>query len=97
MLNLKRIIHFNDFVRCDVTREIMTQGDYYYEDDDDGFIVKATVYKELMLQKKREEFSYAKLEAATSEREYAQMLKEYERSLKTQSIFDRKVAGKDVY
>lgn len=97
MLHLKRIVHFNEFVRCKVTREIMTQGDYYYEDDEDGFIVKATVYKEMKLQEKRDKFDYAKLEQAANEREYAMMLREYEREIKTQGLLQRKLADEGAY
>ena len=96
MLVLKRIQYFTDWIRCQVTGEIMTYGEYYYEDTEDGFIVGALTYKEMKDAKKAEEFDYSKLEKAASEREYREMLKQYEREFKTAGLLERKVLGKDV-
>ena len=54
MLRLKRVVHFNEFLKCKVSGEIISYGDYYYEDDEDGLIVKASVYKQLQREKQRE-------------------------------------------
>lgn len=97
MLMLKRIQYFNEWIKCHVSGDIMTHGDYYYEDNDDGFIVKALVYKEIKEQAKAEKFDYSKLEKAASEREYRQMLKQYENEFKASTILDRKIYdGRDV-
>lgn len=95
MLVLKRIIHQNEWIRCNVSGEIMTHGQYYYEDDEDGFIVDAFVYKEMKDAKKAEEFDYSIIENAASEREYREALRQYEREFKTSTLLDRKVLGKD--
>ena len=96
MLVLKRVQYFNDWVKCGISGDIMTHGEYYYEDTDDGLIVKATVYKEMKDIKRAEEFDYSKLENAASEREYRQLLRQYEREFKASTLLDREVLGKDV-
>lgn len=97
MLVLKRVLHFNDFLKCDVSREIIRYGDYYYEDDEDGTIIKASVYGELKKQRKWEEYDYTKFNQAQSERDYRQMLRQYEREFLMQNVLDRKIQGKDAY
>lgn len=97
MLYLKRVIMPYEALKCQISNEIITYGDYYYEDDEDGFIVKASVYGEELKKKKEEEFDYSKLEQAQSEKEYSDMLKEAEREFLNQTLFDRKVAGKEGY
>ena len=96
MLVLKRVQYFTDWIKCQVSGDIMTHGEYYYEDTEDGFIVKATVYKEMKDNKAAAEFDYSKLEKAASEKEYREMLKQYEREFKASTLLDRKVLGKDV-
>lgn len=96
MLVLKRVQYFTDWIRCQVTGDIMTHGEYYYEDDEDGFIVKATTYKEIKDKDAADKFDYSKLENAASMREYTEMLKQYEREFKTSTILERKILGKDV-
>ncbi len=95
MLFLKRITHFNEWIKCQVSGEIMRYGDYYYEDDSDGLIVKATVYKEMMRTQKEREFDYSDLENAKSEKEYRQMLKQYEKEYLQQDIYNREIYKKD--
>jgi hypothetical protein len=97
MLHLKRVIHFNDFIRCKVSGDIISYGDFYYEDDEDGLIVKATVYKAMLKEQKLNEFNYEKLQRAESQMEYQQALKEYERQFLTQTLLERKVAHGEVY
>jgi hypothetical protein len=69
-------------------------GDYYYEDDEDNLIVKATVYHEMLKDKREANFDYTRLNQASSQKEYEDIIKEYEKSLKTHTLLDRKVAGK---
>ncbi|MCY7865936.1 hypothetical protein [Bacillus atrophaeus] len=97
MLHLKRVVNFNDFIRCKVSGDIISYGDFYYEDDEDGFIVKATVYKAMLREKELNEFNYEKLQRAESQLDYRQALKEYEREFLAQSLFERKIAHKEVY
>lgn len=97
MLRLKRVIYFNDFLKCDISGDIISYGDYYYEDDEDGLIVKADVYHALKEEKKAAEFDYSKLNKAQSMLEYSEMLKEYERQLKAKTLFDRQVEGEGIY
>lgn len=91
MLFLKRNTHFNELYKCGVTEALIGPGEYYYEDDEDGLIVKATEYRRLLDQKKKDEFDYTKLNNATSQREYEEMLKQAERELFTQTLFEREV------
>ena len=95
MLVLKRIQHFNEFIKCKVSDQVMMYGDFYYEDTDDGLIVSATYYHELKKKKEEEEFDYTKLNNATSEKEYSELLKQAERELLEKTIFDRKIYGKN--
>ncbi len=97
MLILKRVQYFTDFLRCNVSGEIISHGDYYYQDDTDGVIVKATVYRKLELEKRENEFDYSKIQNAESQRDYEEALKEYERSFLSETILERKVQNKGVY
>lgn len=95
MLYLKRITHFNEFIRCQVSDEIMMYGDFYYEDDEDGLIVSAKYYHDLKKKKKEDSFDYTTLNNATSQKEYQDELKKAEQELFESSILDRKVFGQD--
>lgn len=96
MLHLKRVTHFNEWLRCKVSREYIAYGDYYYEDDEDGFIVKASVYREYKLKKETEEMnSHPLLLQAQSEKEYKEMLKTYEREYNQDTLLDRKIFAKE--
>lgn len=97
MLHLKRIVYDYEFMKCKISGELIGYGDFYYEDDEDGLIVKASVYNEIMDKRKEELFDYSKLERARSEKEYTQMLKRAEKELLTQTLFERKIVGKEVY
>ena len=97
MLHLKRVQYFNEFLRWDVSGEVIGYEDYYYEDDEDGLIVKATVYKELERRKKEAEFDYAKLQAAESQRDYQEKLRQYEKEFLAKTLLDRKVFNEGVY
>lgn len=95
MLHLKRIINDYEFLRCKISNELIAYGDYYYEDDEDGLIVKSRVYHEIKESERRSRFDYSDLEKASSEREYAEILKRAEREIFTNTILDRKIAGKE--
>lgn len=96
MLVLKRVQNFNEFLKCGLSEQVLMYGDFYYEDTDDGLIVSATYYHELKTKKEEEEFDYTKLNTATSEKEYSDMLKQAEREYLNEVIFDRKILGKDI-
>lgn len=95
MLHLKRITHFNEFLKCQVSDEIMMYGDFYYEDDEDGLIVSAKYYHDLKKKKKEDEFDYTELNNAQSQKEYQDQLRQAERELFESTVLDRKVFGKD--
>lgn len=91
MLHLKRIIYFNEFLRCKVSNELIGYGDYYYEDDEDGLIIKASVYNRLKDKRKKETFDYSELEKLESQREYEQYMKQASREFYESTVLDRKV------
>ena len=95
MLHLKRIVYFNEFLRCKVSDQIMMYGDFYYEDDEDGLIVSAKYYNDLKKKRKEEQFDYTELNNAKSQKEYQDQLRQAERELFESTILDRKVYGKD--
>ncbi len=97
MLHLKRITHFNEFMRCHVSDQIMMYGDFYYEDDTDGLIVSAKYYHELKKKKKEEEWDYTALNNFQSQKEYQEKLREAEKALFESTVLDREVAGVDNY
>lgn len=97
MLYLHRNTHFNELYKCQISDELIGPGEYYYKDDEDGLIVKATVYRRLLDEKKKEEFDYSKLEKAASQRDYQDMLKQAEKEFMTNTLFDRQIAAKGGY
>ncbi|MBP3199279.1 MAG: hypothetical protein J6N21_20095 [Butyrivibrio sp.] len=96
MLHLKRITHFNEYLICKVSGEVMMYGDFYYEDDEDGLIVSANYYHNLKKQKKEDNWDYSELNAFESQRDYAEALKEKERELFEKTVLNRAVAGHEV-
>lgn len=94
MLWLKRNTVWNQFMKCDISGEIIAPGDYYYIDDIDGVRIKATVYKRMKDKAKEDAWDYSKLNAAQNEAEYKRMLKDATRQILAQTILDRKVGGK---
>lgn len=95
MLWLKRNQRFNELYKCGISDELIGPGDYYYEDDEDGLLVKATVYKRMLDEKRRNEFDYSKINMATSQEEYRKLLARATMEFNTQGLFDRKIAGKE--
>ena len=97
MLHLKRITQPFEWERSHLTGSYILPGAYYYEDDVDGFIIRADEYAEIKKRKKEDEFDYSKLEAASCEREYEEMMKQAYRDYQYQHVLDRKVSGKEPY
>lgn len=97
MLRLKQVTMPYEFLKCHISGELIGFGDFYFEDDTDGLIVKQTVYHELKERRRQATFDYSKLERATSEREYREMLKQAQRQLKTDTLLDRKFQGDGAY
>lgn len=97
MLFLKRNIHFNEVMKCSISKELIIYGDYYYEDDEDGAIIKATVYAQMKKEQKEAEFNFSRLNRAEAQRDYEAVLKEYEREYLQKTILDRPIAGKEGY
>lgn len=96
MLVLKRIQHFNEFLKCKVSQQVLMYGDFYYQDDEDGIIISHSYYHSELKKKQEEEFDYTKLNNATSEKEYTELLKQAERDFLNTTMFERKILGKDV-
>lgn len=95
MLVLKRVVNDYEFLKCQISKELIGYGDWYYQDDEDGLIVKFTVYQRIKDKRKRDTFDYSLLEQANSEREYKEILKRAERELFEVTVLDRKILGKD--
>lgn len=87
-LELKRIIHPYECVKCHVTGEIIAYGDYYYEDDVDGFIVDFNYYYDRKQEQKMREAEW-EIERALDLQEYSQKMKQAERDFLTATLFDR--------
>lgn len=94
MLWLRRSIHFNELMKCDVSGEHIYPGDYYYIDDTDGIKIKATVYKQLKDKAKREQWDYSKINQAQNEADYRRMLKDATMQMLAETVLERKVAGR---
>ena len=96
MLHLKRVTSQYELIMCQVSKELITFGEYYYEDDEDGLIVKATVYHEAEKKKAKDAFDKTKLENAKSFNDYKKALKKAEEELIKQTLADRVVFGRDM-
>ena len=96
MLHLKRVTHFNEWLRCMVSREYISYGDYYYEDDEDNFVVKASVYREEKLKKETEDMNNNPLLLqAKSQQDYKTALRQYEQNFYRDTLLDRKMYFKE--
>lgn len=95
MLYLKRVQYFNECEKDSISGDLITWGNYYYEDDEDGFKIGLDHYYELKNKFVEDKFDYSKLEQAKSEKEYRLQIQKAERNLWTQTLFDRKIAGKE--
>lgn len=95
MLFLKRIQYFNECEKDSTTGELITWGQWYYEDDEDGFIISLDNYYEQLRKKKEQTFDYSRLSNAQNEKEYREELRKAEQSMALNSLFQRKIAGKD--
>lgn len=96
MLHLKQIKYWTDFIKCDITKKVMTYGDYYYEDDEDGLIIDAYYYNDLKRANSKEVFDMEdRLARLSSYKDYKQALKEAERQYLTAGLLDRKLYSKE--
>ena len=96
MLFLKRIVRFNEFMKCDASGEILMYGDFYYEDSETGKIISAKYYHNQKMQVKRELFDQSILENAQSQKEYDDALREAEKEYLTATMLEKPVFGKEV-
>jgi hypothetical protein len=94
-LELKRITHPYECVKCHITGEIIAYGDYYYEDDDDGLIVDFKYYYDMKQQRKVEN-AYYEIERALDLKEYEQRMKDAERDFLTATLFDRNLKANNM-
>lgn len=93
MLKLHRIRHFNEFIRCHASGEILMYGDFYYTNDK-GKIISAKYYHNMKEQKRRETFDNSILENAQSQKEYQDLLRQAEQELLSAEMLDEKVETK---
>ena len=95
MLHLKQVTQPFTWERDHITGEYIKYGEFYYWDDEDNFVVSLKTYRKLKLAKKQAEWDYSRLENAESQREYEEAIKEQTRAYKYETLFDRKVEGRD--
>lgn len=93
MLKLHRIRHFNEFIRCHASGEILMYGDFYYTNDE-GKIISAKYYHNMKEQKRRETFDNSILENAQSQKEYQDLLRQAEQEMLSAEMLDEKVETK---
>lgn len=96
MLRLRRITHFNEFMRCHASGEILMYGDFYYENDD-GKIISAKYYHNTKEQLRRENFDQSILENAQNQREYQEQLRLAEQEYLSQQMLEEPVETKEAY
>lgn len=92
MLILKYNQYWNEFLKCHISNEIIKPGDFYYEDTDDGLIVKATIYKKMLAERRKSDpKNYEKINMAENQQAYAEQLKRLEKQYFESTLFDRPV------
>lgn len=94
-LELKRIIHPYECLRCHVTDKVIAYGDYYYEDDTDGLIVDFEYYYDCKQEQKMREAEY-EIERALDLQEYEQRMRQAEKDFLTATLFDRPVKANNL-
>lgn len=89
-LHFKRITWPYEAIKCDITKKLLTYGDYYYEDDVDGLIVDATYYH---TRKRAEKLQAAQddLRNALNPEEYRLKMRQAEREYMEMTLMDRAV------
>lgn len=87
-LELKRITHPYECLKCHITGEIIAYGDYYYEDDEDGLIVDFKYYYDMKQAQKMREAEY-EISQALSMQEYEQRMRQAEQEFLTATLWDR--------
>jgi hypothetical protein len=90
MLVLKRIQHFNDFIRDTVDNRVIGYGEYYYEDSDDGTIISAEHYWELKKAQMEREWDDSWYNAMESERDYKEKLRQAEMKMRQSTVLNKK-------
>lgn len=94
-LELKRIVNPYECLKCHITGEIITYGDYYYEDDTDGLIVDFKYYYDTKQERKVREAEW-EIERALDIQEYTQRMKQAERDFLTATLFDRNIKANNM-
>lgn len=87
-LVLKRIIHPNDCLRCDITRKILSYGDEYYEDTEDGTIIDFNFYHDTKWARKKEE-GIANYEKQMGQLDYRMSMFQRQRDFLRETMLDR--------
>jgi hypothetical protein len=93
-LHLKRITWPYEAMKCNVTKKLLSYGDYYYEDDVDGLIVDAEYYHKRKHNEKIQEAMYENRHAF-DELSYRKMMLEAERNFLETTLMDRILAKPD--
>lgn len=94
-LVLKRITWPYDCVKCDITRRLLSYGNYYYEDDEDGLIVDAEYYHQRKMANRYEEaMQNPELMSGADAMSYQAAMRAAERKYLDRGLLDRPVAGK---
>lgn len=91
-LHLRRIIWPYEAMKCDVTKKILSYGDYYYEDDTDGLIVDADYYHRRKQAEKLEEAA-RELPYAYDPETYRIKMRQAERDFLELTLMDREVCN----
>ena len=92
-LHLKRITDPYFCCHCDITRKLITYGDYYYEDDEDGFIVDYNYYYDRKMANKIDQaLQNPEINYAMDSMSYKTMMRQKEREMFDKTLFNRKLA-----
>lgn len=91
MLILKRITHFNEFLKCKASGQILMYGDFYYTDTEDpSMVIDAKYYHNQKMERKKENWPYSEiLEKHESLKEYQDDLQEKEQEYLTSVMLDK--------
>ena len=95
MLILKRMTHFNEFMKCKASGKIMMYGDFYYEDTETGDVIDAKYYHNMKVEEKKEKFDNSILERAQNQKEYQDELRKAEEEYLTATMLSKYVGGKE--
>ena len=94
MLVLHRITHFNEFLRCHASGEILMYGDYYYTNDK-GQVISAKYLYNKKMELKRNKFDQTILNNAQTDKERQDELRKAEEEFLSSQMLEEPIAGHD--